>query len=222
MPLAPISFAARRALATSTSTTASWNDAATSAVADVGVLADVVDHRRLEPGEREVEALVDQRPREGDGRRVALAREPVDGRAARVAEPEVAGDLVEGLAGGVVERRAEQPVAAPALHGHEHRVPARHEQHDHRQVDVGVLEEAGVQVGLEVVHRHERHVPHQGQRLGGADADEQRADQTRAVGGGDRVDVAVARTPASTSASAMTGVSSSTWARLAISGTTPP
>ena len=41
-----LAAAARRALATSTSTTASWNDAATSAVADVGVLADVVDHRR--------------------------------------------------------------------------------------------------------------------------------------------------------------------------------
>ena len=42
MPVAPTAFAARRALVTSTSTTAVWNDAATSADDDVGVLAHVV------------------------------------------------------------------------------------------------------------------------------------------------------------------------------------
>ena len=41
-----------------------------------------------------------------------VAREPVDRRAARVAEPEQPRALVERLAGGVVERRAEHAVAA--------------------------------------------------------------------------------------------------------------
>ena len=44
----------RASLSTSWSTTASWNDAATSATGVLGRLAVVVHHRGLEPGEREV------------------------------------------------------------------------------------------------------------------------------------------------------------------------
>src|SRR5699024_330201 len=44
---------------------------------------------------------------EGDGLAVALAGESVNNRPARVAEPEEAGDLVIGLAGGIVEGAAE-------------------------------------------------------------------------------------------------------------------
>ena len=161
--------------------------------------------------------------------RVALDRDAVDGRAARVAEAEEAGHLVEGLAGGVVDRGAEHLVLAVALHVHEQRVAARHEQHHERQLEVGLLEQRRVEVGLEVVDGDERHVPGQRQRLGRGHADEQRADQAGAVGGGHRVDVAVpvaaevrSDRPASTKAWATTGTSRSTWARLAISGTTPP
>ena len=59
------------------------------------------------------------------------------------------------------------------------------------QLEVRILEERRVEVGLEVVHPDERHVPHERQRLGRAHADEQRADQTRADGGGDGVDAGV-------------------------------
>jgi hypothetical protein len=62
------------------------------------------------------------------GRRVALLREPVDRGAARVAEPEQPGALVEGLAGGVVERRPEELGGAPPPDGEELRVPAAREQ----------------------------------------------------------------------------------------------
>ena len=49
----------------------------------------------------------------------------------------------------------------------------------------------GVEVALEVVDGHERHVPHEGERLGRADADQQRADQPGPGGGGHRVDLVV-------------------------------
>ena len=62
--LAPTCSAARRALRTSTSTTAAWNDAAMSVGRHVGVLAHVVDHGRLQPAEADVEAVVEHRPRE--------------------------------------------------------------------------------------------------------------------------------------------------------------
>ena len=73
-----------------------------------------------------------------------------------------------------------------------------------------------------MVDRHERHVPHQRQRLGRAHARRAASRRARGRRWRDRVDVRRRSTPASTSASATTGVSSSTWARLAISGTTPP
>ena len=80
-------------------------------------------------------------PTIGRGKRMASGRpctaSAVDGRAARVAEAEEAGHLVERLAGGVVDRATRAPVPPVALHQHEQRVPAGHEQHDERQLEVG-------------------------------------------------------------------------------------
>src|SRR5581483_7132687 len=86
-------------------------------------VADGVEERRLDAGEREIEA-VDARDREVVGLGVALAREPVDRGAARVAEPEQPRALVERLAGGVVERRPEDAEAAVILHVEQQRVAA--------------------------------------------------------------------------------------------------
>ena len=60
------------------------------------------------------------------------------------------------------------------------------------RLQVRLLEQRGVEVGLEVVHGHEGDVPHQGERLRRAQPDQQRPDQTRADGGAHRVDVVVA------------------------------
>ena len=122
-------------------------------------------------------------------------RRGVDGRAAGVAEAEVAGDLVEGLAGRVVDRGAEHAVPPVALHQHEQRVPAGHEQDHEGQLEVGLLQQRGVEVGLEVVDGDERHVPRQGQRLGRRHADQERPDQPGTVGGGHGVDLAPRRRP---------------------------
>ena len=77
---------------------------------------DAVQQRRLQPAEAEVQALggrpARRRAGEVEGFRVALARQPVDLRAAGVAEAEDAGALVERLSRGVVQRLAEDRVAA--------------------------------------------------------------------------------------------------------------
>ena len=135
MPSRRPSAAARRALATSTSTTAVWNDAATSADVDVGMLADVVDDRRLQAAEAEVEPVVEHRPREADRLGIAVQRGVVDRRPAGIAEVEEPRHLVERLAGGVVDRLAEQPVVAVPAHLDQHRVAARHQQHDERELE---------------------------------------------------------------------------------------
>jgi hypothetical protein len=91
-----------------------------------------------------------------------------------------------------------------------------------RELEARVLEERRVQVGLEVVHPDEGHVPGERQRLRRRDPHQQGTDEPGPVRARHRVDAGPSSTPASTIALAMTGLSASTCARDAISGTTPP
>ena len=124
---------------------------------------------------------------------------PPDRRSARVAEPEQAPDLVERLAGGVVEGRAEQPVGQVVAHLGEERVAARDDQRDEREDRVrpvrltGVAQPGRVDVALEVVDPDQRPVVDPGEGLGEVDPDEERAGQARAVGDRDRLDVVPGR-----------------------------
>ncbi len=97
-----------------------------------------------------------------------------------IAQPEEPGHLVEGLAGGVVDGAAEQPVAAGLGHLDQQGVAAGHQQHHQRPAQVGLLQQRGEEVGLEVVDADQGNVPGQGQGLGLGHAHQQRADQARA------------------------------------------
>ena len=137
-----------------------------------------------------------------DARGVALRGEPVDDGPARVAEPQQLRDLVEGLARGVVARGPELgdglgPRRVDAVDGG---VAARDEQaHEGKARRLGVA--------LAAPHEDRQQVPHRWstptsglparprQPLGGLHADEQRADQARAVRHGDAVDVGEPRRP---------------------------
>ena len=88
---------------TSTSTTASWNDAATSAVLTSGCLRTWLTTAVLSPLKEKSKPSSSIARGKRDRVGSPLHREPVDRRAARVAEAEEAGDLVERLAGGVVD-----------------------------------------------------------------------------------------------------------------------
>ena len=155
--------------------------------------------RRLEAREAEVVRVAEPRPREDP---VAAGRglgRPRDRRPARVAEPEQPPDLVERLAGGVVDGRPEQPVGQVVAHLGEEGVAARDDQRDEREDRVGAVRLAGVaqprrvDVALEVVDPDERPVVDPGERLGEVDPDEQRAREARAVGDRDGVDVVPGR-----------------------------
>ncbi len=108
---------------------------------------------------------------------------------ARVAQAQVAGHLVEGLAHRVVDGGADQAVLPVVVHRHEHGVPARHQQHQQRGPEGRVLQETGVEVGLHVVDGHERHLPDQGEGLGRAHPHEEGAGQPGADGGRHRVEL---------------------------------
>ena len=151
----------------------------------------MVHDRRLEAREREIPPVVGHCPREPYCGGVTVDRQPVDHRPARVAEIHEPRDLVERLAGCVVEGRTEHAVPKVVLHHDQHRVPAAHQEYDQRHLEIGLLEKSGIEVGLEMVHRDERHVPHERHRLRRRHADEQGTDKARAVGGRDGVDLVV-------------------------------
>ena len=158
----------------------------------LGEVAHRVEQRRLEPREGQIVA---RNARDGERERlgVALARETVDLRPARVAEPEQPGALVERLAGGVVERRAEHVVSRPVTHRQDQRVAAAREQaREGRLERVGCEIERG-DVAPEMVDRDERDAARPCEGLCGREPDEQRADEARALRDADAPDVAELR-----------------------------
>ena len=90
-------------------------------------VAHLVEERRLEAREREVEPGHPGH-REVERLGIALLRKAVDRGPARVAEPEQARALVERFAGRVVERRAEDVEPGVVLHVEQERVAAAREQ----------------------------------------------------------------------------------------------
>ena len=120
---------------------------------------------------------------------------PADGGPAGIAKPQEPADLVEGLACGVVDRRAEEAVGQVVPHLDQERVSARHDERDQREDrirpirGVAVLQPGRVHVALEVVDPDERHVVDPGERLREVDPDEQRPGESGAVGDGDRAHV---------------------------------
>ena len=120
---------------------------------------------------------------------VAGAREPVDRGAARVAEPEETRDLVERLAGGVVDGLAEHLVVAVPADDDEQGVTTGHEHDRERRGELRILEPSRVEVGLEVVDTDVREAGHERERLRRAHADEQRAREAGTVARGDGADV---------------------------------
>ncbi|OIQ78955.1 beta-galactosidase YesZ [mine drainage metagenome] len=148
-------------------------------------------HRGLQPGEREIEvARMQQRPRQLERCRVAALGQSRKLGAAGVAQAEQLGRFVEGLAGGVVDRLAEHPVAPQGGDVEQHRVPARHEQRNEGEIQRRVRQQRRQQMTFEVVHAQQRPVGGQRQRRGQPGTDQQRAGQTGTLRVGDHVDVA--------------------------------
>ena len=128
--------------------------------------------------------------REVDVDAVAVARDAVDVRPTGEGQPEQPGDLVEGLAGGVVDGRAHRVDADGDVGDAQQRGVATADQH--RQAGLGqraVLELVDSDVRSEVVDAVDRLAEPDRQRLRGGDADHQRSRETRTAGHGDGVDV---------------------------------
>ena len=100
-------------------------------------------------------------------------------------------------------------------------MPAGDKQQQIREVEVGIGEARRQRMALEMVDRDQRLARRERQALAGEQRDHHSADQARARGRGDRIDVGI-DISASASTLPIRPGRISTWARAAISGTTPP
>ena len=143
-------------------------------------------------------------------------------RPAGVAQAEQLGTLVEGLAGGIVDRLAEQFVVADGLHAHQLGVASRHQQRDERKARRIGRQERRQQVAFEVVHAQHRSA----QRSGQAHNRCPRRSAAHPPARGRACRRSGRSRPSGQSASANTwrtsGKTRRIWSRDANSGTTPP
>ena len=131
----------------------------------------------LEAGEREVAArLAMERAGKAEAGGVARACGSLDAGAAGIAQAQHLGDLVEGLAQGVVVRRAELAVAADPFDGDELAVAAGDQEQEIGEGH-GVGEAGGQRVRLQMVDGGEREMVDAGDGLAGEEAHDQAADQ---------------------------------------------
>ena len=143
---------------------------------------DRMAHGGLEAGEGEIAALpAAQRAGQGETAGIAVLGGALDRGPAGIAEPQHLAHLVEGLADRVVDRGAEQAVAAHPFDGDELAMPARDQQSQIGEVD-RIGQPGGEHMGFEMVDREEREVVRGGDRLAGHRADDDAADQPRPGG----------------------------------------
>ena len=128
------------------------------------------------------------RTRQIEADRIAVQRGGLDRRTAGEAQPEHLGDLVERLADGIVDGRAEPHIAPDAFDREQLRMAARHQQQEKREADV-VGQPASQRMAFQMVDRNERPVACQRQRLTHGDADDHATDQAGAAGRRDAVEL---------------------------------
>ena len=126
-----------------------------------------------------------------EARTVAGLRQPLQRRAARVAETQGLGDLVEGLARRIVDGRAEPGHIADAAHFQQLAVAARDQQQKERIID-RLAEPRRDRMTLQMVDGDQRQAPRQGDRLAETQPDHDAADQSRPGGGGNAVQGVIA------------------------------
>ena len=120
---------------------------------------------------------------------IALERQPLDRRAAGIAEAQDLGGLVEGFAQRIVDRGGKAAVLPDAFDGEDLAMPARYQQQEIGKSEIAVGQPGGKRVAFEVVDREQRLVRSHRQCLGADQPDHHPADQPGTRGRGNRVDI---------------------------------
>jgi hypothetical protein len=120
-----------------------------------------------------------------------VGRQAVDDRPTGITETEQLGHFVEGFAGGIVARFAQEAIAETFADLEQVSMPAAHHQRQGGQFGPGGLRLAApgfendrVDVAFQVVDCDQRKTAREAQRLGIGQAHQKRSHQSRAVSGG--------------------------------------
>ena len=145
--------------------------------------------RGFQPRQRKIGVAASaHRPRQRKARGIAARGFLFDQRTAGIAEAEQFRRLVEGLADGVVERAAEAEIIADAAHAENLRMAAGgEEQAIGKRRPVG--EPRRERMRFQMIDGDQRLVVRERNRLRRGQPDDDAADQARAGGGGDAVEV---------------------------------
>ena len=159
-----------------------------------GVRFHPAEHRRLQAAEAEVQRVaLHFGEGEPHSRLIPVGRQPVDHRAARISKAQKLGDLVEGLAGRIVTRLAEQTILESFPDLEQVRVAARHYQGRgwelHRRSSPFGFQNDRMDMPLDVVHRDQRQATREAQGLGISESHQERAHQSRPHRGRDGAQV---------------------------------
>ena len=148
-----------------------------------------VDKGRLEAGEAEV--VFARRVRTGQFQRLRIAalRHFIQQRAAGIGQMQYARRLVKGFACRIILRAAKQLIHAVILYHQDVAVTAAGNQAHKGRLKGFVRQIIGADMAFDVVDGDQRLVQRVRQRLGAAHARQQRANQARAVGDSQRIDV---------------------------------
>ena len=185
---------------------------------------DQIAHGRLQAAEAEVEpvGVVQQRPRKAVFGWVAAAGRSFDRRPAGIRQAEQAGDFVERLAGRIVDRAAQRREIGRAGAAIEVRMAAAYDQANAGKHIAAAGQPAGVDVGLQMIDRHQRQIRRPAQIAFAAVSPTSSEPARPGVFATATASKSASVRPALRSASSITGRIRSTCARDAISGTTPP
>ncbi len=126
----------------------------------VGRLAEAPQRVQRE-GFQTAEAEIEPGPighRPGNLNRVGVAAlcQPRNCGTAGIAQAQHLGSFVECLAGSIVDRFAEDVIAADRIDAHQLGVPAGYQQRNERQFGAGIAQQRSQQVGLHVMHSDRR------------------------------------------------------------------
>ena len=149
----------------------------------------LVDDGGFQAAEADVVLALHMRHRQPVGVGVAVACGSGHTGATGVRQAQRAGYLVVGFARSIVDRAAQDRIAAPVLDHYNVAMPAAGHQAEERRMQILVGQIVGGDVPAQMMHRHQRFACRVGQPLGKVDAYQHRADQPRRKGHGHGIHV---------------------------------
>ena len=149
-----------------------------------------IDHRGLETAETEIKAVfIQPGPGKCKGCSVTLFSACADCRAAGIPKFKKFCNLVKGLAGGIIPGSPHKGIIGMAFDIKQARVSSGNDQGRVGEIGRIITKKRGEHMTGHVINADTGNIFHQRQGLGKGKADQERSHKSRALGGGNKVDI---------------------------------